>query len=665
MKQLLLLVVMGMTTLITTAQTNYTFSENYHYKKYTWEDELLPYVPSEEEKDVPEIGLKDKRAIEIVLVENNAVAYILKHKQVYVNSEESIERNNRIYVPISFDGSIEKQMARVVKPNGDIIELDKDDIQEAKDETTENYYKYFALEGLEVGSTLEHISVTKIIPSLSGATYTYQDDFLKRDLSFELIYPSMLVMGLKSYNGFPEAVEDTTLKNKSYYKIEVDEIAPLEDEKYQNFQANLQAVSYKLTGSRYTDNYNLNGFTQFAQNVHDVVYKEAEKKELKAIDKLINAAGLEFARSDEDKIRKLETHVKKTIAYRENDPSDAFTVDEVLANGMGGDVAHMRLYALIFKKLGIKNEMVAGCNRYTAAFDPEFENMNHIRKFFFYFPKYDSYMAPSSFLYRYSLIPYQWTENYALFVKTSTLGGVDLGMGKVKYIECSPAEESVDSMYINIDFSNAIDTPKYSLYRSYTGHDAVNIQPLIDFIPSEEDKDELRESLVKQINENIEIEYIDTDNEGAAFFGKEPLILNCDFTGGSFLEKAGNNYLFKIGELIGPQVEMYENKDRVTDIEFSFAKVYLRQIEFEIPEGYEVKNLDKFNQDFEGKNEDGESIMAFQTSYEIVDNKVIVSNIEYYYEVKMDLQDHYKDFRDVVNAAADFNKIVLVLSPKN
>ncbi len=59
----------------------------------------------------------------------------------------------------------------------------------------------------------------------------------------------------------------------------------------------------------------------------------------------------------------------------------------------------------------------------------------------------------------------------------------------------------------------------------------------------------------------------------------------------SWLEKAGNKILVKIGEIIGPQVEMYQEKPRQFDMDVNYPHTLDRTIEFTIPDGYKVKNL--------------------------------------------------------------------------
>jgi len=655
MKKFLLITQLLITTCLINAQ-------NFNFKDYTWEEESLPYQATDAEKELPEIELKDKRVIELHIEDDGtALLYNLSHYIKYLNSKEAIERNNKIYLPISYSENIIKQIARVTNPDGKVVELDKNDILEAEDEESGRKYKYFALEGLELGSTMEYIIITSYPSSLNGSTYTFQNEYLKKNVSIDFYYPNHLIFEYKSYNGFPEMEADTTAEDFNHYFVKVDSIAPLTEEDYQNYNANKQKLSFKLTGNTYTGNYNINSFKSFGDNIYEVLNAEISKKEQKIIDNYLKSAKVDAAVDEEDKIRKIEDFIKENIVYLDEGQNLPSYIEEIDDSKVAGEVGILILYNNLLKAANINFEFVSTTNRYNSIFDKDFENINHLSKFAFYFPKYKTYLAPTQIFHRYPLIPYQWTENYGFFIKTINLGGVQLNSGKSKYIETTDMSLSVDTMDISLDFSEGIDQTVFHYRRSYFGHDAVYNQSIFSYITSEEDKEEIREEFAKEIDESMEINNLKSFNEGAEFLNKKPYVLSFDFTTESFIEKAGNNYLLKIGELIGPQAEMYENKDRKTDIEFSFAKMYIRKISFQIPEGYTLKNLDSTAKDIAYKDENGNDMMGFKTTYSEKDGTVTIENKEYYNKVRIPADPYYEPFREVVNAAADFNKIVLVL----
>ncbi len=108
---------------------------------------------------------------------------------------------------------------------------------------------------------------------------------------------------------------------------------------------------------------------------------------------------------------------------------------------------------------------------------------------------------------------------------------------------------------------------------------------------------------------------------------------------------------------------MYQEKERKLAVENGHNRIYKRTLIFEVPKGYQVKNLEdlKLNVVFD-KDENGkkEKNCGFISNYKQEGNTITVDIFEYYYEIYLPLE-NFEDYRKVINAAADFNKIVLVL----
>lgn len=67
-----------------------------------------------------------------------------------------------------------------------------------------------------------------------------------------------------------------------------------------------------------------------------------------------------------------------------------------------------------------------------------------------------------------------------------------------------------------------------------------------------------------------------------------------------FIKKAGPNLIFEIGKFIGGQVEIdKKERSRDSNIYLDYAKTYVYNIDFKIPEGYTVKGIDKLNQNID------------------------------------------------------------------
>ena len=154
------------------------------------------------------------------------------------------------------------------------------------------------------------------------------------------------------------------------------------------------------------------------------------------------------------------------------------------------------------------------------------------------------------------------------------------------------------------------------------------------------------------------LENVKVENAGGKYFGQKPYIVTADLITDKFIENAGSKRLFKLGELIGPQMEMYQEEERIQPIQSDYNRTYYRELAFNIPEGYEVVNL-KDAEINEVYKIDGEITMAFISKLEIDGNKVKVV-IDEYYDV-LDLpKEEFTEYQRVINAAANFNKVVLI-----
>jgi hypothetical protein len=136
-------------------------------------------------------------------------------------------------------------------------------------------------------------------------------------------------------------------------------------------------------------------------------------------------------------------------------------------------------------------------------------------------------------------------------------------------------------------------------------------------------------------------------------------VVQANVKSSELLENAGNKILLKIGEIIGPQVEMYQEKARQFPMDMSFPHSFERTIELVIPDGYRIRNPEDLNIHDEYR-ENGEITMGFVSEYKLDGNRLRVHVMEQYRRIVYPLA-QYEDFKKIINASADFNKIVLVL----
>jgi hypothetical protein len=108
---------------------------------------------------------------------------------------------------------------------------------------------------------------------------------------------------------------------------------------------------------------------------------------------------------------------------------------------------------------------------------------------------------------------------------------------------------------------------------------------------------------------------------------------------------------------------MYQEKPRRLPVELPFAHSLNRTITVQLPDGYTVKNLNDIDMNVVHKEND-EITMGFISSYTLNKNILTIQVNETYKKVYYPME-QFEDFKRVINASADFNKIVLVLQKIN
>ena len=633
-----------------------------YFLNYDWE--AAPSYTVDQTSDESIIALKDSRVIEFYFDENNQfIQYSLEHRAYWLNSDDKIEAYNKVYLPYSSNSFLEANRARVITKEGKILELDKSKILTAKDEETQREYKYFAFEGIEKGSIIEYYYVVKKAPSYNGARTIFQSDYPKKNISFDLYAPTNLLFKFKSYNGLPEVELDTTSTEKLHWKFELDKMESLEEEEFSSYEANLQYLVYKLDENLANGVKDISSYSLVSQRIHSYYSPEISKQESKKIEKLMKTATKDAGDDTGNIIRKLEYYIKNNFFITEAGAEELSQLDKVLDNKVANESGIAMLYISCFKYLGIDYEMVITSDRSEVKFDNEFEANNFINDFMFYFPKTKSYISPKELESRYGYPPPNLTDTYGLFIKEVTLGDYTSALGKIKYIEPASADKTFHNMELNVSFdSEDVSIANVNLKQALGGYYAMYFQPFLHLM-KEEDKDDLLESLAKQINDGIDITKKEIVNPDPELFGVKPFEANIDFTSDAFMEKAGNKYLFKIGELIGPQSQLYQEKQRKLPVENEFQRSYIRTLNITIPEGYKIANPGDINIS-NSYSEDGKELISFESTYTLDGNKLTVKANEYYRVNIMDVS-KYEEFRTVINSAADFNKITLVLEPVN
>lgn len=633
-------------------------SQGFEFENYNFDQNNIEIPDSLRTKN--EVILLRNLKIELMASKDEVKQYYLLHEKIMINTDNAIERNNKVYIPFRIDEKLLTIKLRVIQKNGDIIELKKTDIKEEINQENGVKYNYFAVNGLDKGSIIEKLFILEEFPEFKGKTIMLQENTPVLHTSFELIYPDHLRFKYKSYNGLPTAaVNDSVYKDKHQLMVSASFIDAFpEEESYSNVAAHAKMFRYKLDENLAFGTKNINNYREFSGNVYENLHVEVDKKDEKLLQKYFDE--IPSQKEIDDKISALEQKIKTTITYNQFfNGNERFS--DCLKTKQANEVDLLKLFIVTFKKFEIEYQIVMTSPRYKLLFDKDFETVEQIGDVLFYFPATKKYLEPLAVEFRYPLFNFNYGNNYGLFIKEKEFGGAKMGVGEIGFIEIPNEEVTHDFTHIEIDFSENPENPKVHTIHKGNGYAAASYQIIKDYVPDDQYRTIIQE-IAENYTQKAEYTTLKSENDGSQNIGKKPFIIDVSFDGKDLIQKAGENILCHVGVLIGKQMELYQVEKRVLPVEIYYPHKYTRTIKLTLPENYVLQNPDVFNMQHSASVE-GKVVAFWESKAEVKGREVYVTNTESYTAIHYPLE-IFEKYKEVVNAAADFNKIVVVLGKK-
>lgn len=635
--------------------TSYSIAQSPVYLNYDWKSTPEKFDVTEKDKLEDEIMLFEKRSLEFTEYNEGFYQMVLVHSIALINTDAGIESNNKVYISNKPGSTVLKQKARVIKPDGKIITLKESDIQESKDEEGNVEYRYFALEGLEKGSYIEYLHYISEEPTLTGATLYMQSGIDKKKVDYDIICPKHLEFMFHPINGMPAFVKDTLNIEVNRNFIEAANIEGLKDEESSAYSANLMKCYYKLQKNTSTGKSNLYTYMNVSKNIYGNLFETVSKKSTKKIAALVSDLG----KGDlESQLRELEYKLKSEIGMTEEYFEGISSLDNILTKKITNETGMIKLMIACLKEMKVKFEVVLTSDRDENPFLSDYEAYNFLDETMIYLSEIQKFWSPGMFS-RIGFPPFSYTYNDGLFIEERIVGDQAFGVGKVKYIPGTKSEESIDEINTIVTFDSGLSEPTIELERKLSGYKAMFPQYILDFVPDETKKTELKEDVLLYLDEDAKLSDVTYENDNSKVAGKATFVAKGKISGANFIEKAGTKTLLKVGMLIGPQAEMYNKEARKLPVSTQFTRQYVRKIIINIPEGVTVKNPEILNTNIV-TNDEKPLQSGFVSSYEMKGNQLIVTINEFYNKVKYSVSE-YEMYEKVINGAADFNKLVLVL----
>lgn len=569
-----------------------------------------------------------------------------------INEAGAIDSYNKIILPISSKSDLIALKVRSISPKGVVKELGEESIKETEEEGRS--YKMIAVEGVEEGSEIEFYYLVKVPVTVFGSEKIHNSIPI-RQTEFMIISPEYLKFEAKLYNS-NSIRQDTVIDKKTYISFQIQNLLPLYEEKYANSEANKAQIEYKLAYNTANGNAKVFSWKDAGNTFFELLHKTSKEstKEIEKVLKKENIGGV----SEEKSIRGIENYIKSTISIKE-DADNGSLPDEILKSKFANEGAIARLYVQFFETANVNYELIVGVSRFKKRFDKSFETWNFMDKYYFYFPNTKKYIDPNNPLARYGQISLPMEGTDALFISNITIGEMKTALAKIKAIPFSTSNLNYDNINAEISFPKNLDDVNIKMKRTFAGHQASDMKGYF-MLSNDEQRSKILESILKAtLNEdavftNSVAQNYNLNSEEA----DKDFIITTDISTKNMIEKAGNKYFFKLGDIIGPQAELYNERPRQQPIDINNAHSYLRKIKINIPENYKIRGLEGIKRDVSFEY-NGKKAMGFVADYQLDGQILNVTIEEYYNEVLLPVS-VYDNFQKVINAAADFNKLTLV-----
>lgn len=631
----------------------------HEFEKYDWNT-----LPAQNQSDTIKsvdgtVVLLERRITEVYLNPKDIFEEIyVFHKKIKVESHQAVNEQNKIYIPVKDVIEILKIEARFISPNGKITELKNESIKEIDNLENKGNYKTFAIEGAEVGGQVEYYYILKRKLNPFGSVFI-QEDVPKGDIAIIYSYPSKLGFLIKSYNGFPDFKTSSGGDDRIYLKANAGYIPSLKSERYAYYKANLQRYEFTLAYNSYTSALRIYSWAKACNTIYENLYP-LKKNEASAISDWLKKMKLS-GKDTVAKIREIENVVKSEISISEDNHQEMDLAD-IIKLKQSGKYNAVRLFVALLRAADIDFELVMTSDMETTPFDPQFNSYNFLDEYLVYFPSAKAFLTPDDQSYRLGMIPSNYQGGFGIFMhpisyndKMSTLAY------DIRQIPQASCFSNTDSLFqvITLDLDQA--ELKARTRRTFYGDIGRSFQAFWQFTPQDR-RDELMKVVFNMGSENTRIDSYKISNETPECIGLKPISWEVESTATALVENAGDDIIVKIGETIGTQSELYQSTTRKLPIKIDVLRNYYRKILFNIPEGYVVTNPTDLNMHVEMLN-NGKTSCIFTSDAKVEGRQLVIISTEYYAESDYPAY-RYEEFRNVINASADYNKKTLILKKK-
>ncbi len=612
-----------------------TFAQEEEVKNYEWEQKPeFKAIPKEFEK-YPAVVLKDYRLNHNRAGQYSYKAFVVKHVAIKILTEEGINEFNKVNINKKYVRDYKDLKARVIKPNGKIIDLPKEKIIE-KDKSDE---KQFVFESVEKDDILEYYYVIKDFPDFSGVEY-FQRTIPVIDAKFQI--NKSVAAGetfAYGYNG---------MKNESSNKFHIFSATNLPAFKEESSATNVANLAKVYYFSDATSKYNFlsyyNSLVEFANGVNakSMIKKFIENQDLENTSIPLD-----------ERLKKVDIYLKENIAL-DNYANYKKIFDEKKISPQ----MVLYLYKDILDYLKVNYNFVVSTDRFDDKLDKENVVPATLSEIFIYLPESKKYISPFYYWMPYGPPTAVSINNDAIIFKKlknkvehnfTKIDGVSMNDNVITSNSEIILDEDMETVFVNKSISE-------------TGYNAYYFRNLMKYIKEDQIKEFANTIVFDEIDLDIKKYEIKNKEYRYNYDSSHPFTIETQAKiKEDWIENAGKNYLLSIGKVIGKQTNLYQETERIQDIDIQFPKKYIHTIKFSIPDNFTIKSVENLVFNKQLKNNNNEVIGSFISTAKIQDNTLLI-NIEEFYNFTHLPKEKYNDYRNLINTAYDFYNSSVLLS---
>jgi hypothetical protein len=588
---------------------------------------------------------------------NDVTQYLLMQLTTYLKDNAGIDQNNTVQIGLDDVNDVVSIKARSISPDGKVVELAPDAFKKSKDEDKEESYLSFAYEGLVPGSVIDYVCVLKQDAQLRGSRVMLQFGTPIVQERFDLVGPARLVMAAKGYNGVPAARTDSSDATLQHLYWVLQGVPAVKEEPSSAPDADRKQVVYALDRIPDMNIKDYSGYVAATKVYHEVLYPELSPKAAREMKGLLKEAKVSHARDEEDNVRTLENFIKDHFTLRPPGPG-ARDLEQIAKGRTCDKIGMAMLYCTLLTQMGVEHQVVVTSDRTSAPLDPDFGNFFYLQDVQLYFPGLKKYLAPTDFGLRLGWIPGVDTDTYGLFISNYDLGGTVTGVGQVQFIPAVPDSLNADDSYAQVTLNADASSATIVAENRLSGYFTSGLQSYYAFL-NDDQRTKLHEALLGYLIDNSASDSVSVLNGDGALQGLKPLILRANVVTSKLSGTAGEKRLFNIGELLGPQTEMYTDNERKLPVSEDYERRFHRELQVVVPKGWSLANGPDLAMD-QHFDVDGERLLQFISTWHMDGDTLKVNIDENYRRCQLPVS-QYEAYRKTVNAAADWNKLKLVL----